>query len=248
MDTDIEEINKDSLDEISVTSTSGLCGPTINYNSREAFLKAISIGCQAVVACARQLNIMDEEHGKGDYGTRLARAAKAVQDAVQRNEIDGRNLYATFEQISCIIRETADDSALEMYSEFFYNIAKAFSKHETEIEVTALIWLNALTYANEAMKAKVFPVEEQALLTSLVAIEKDMKNAIDEDLDPIQVYEVAVHAAESFTTEVLNAQRSKAANSKGPKYPDPRAHAVGIWMRGSFEGTKLKLSHVTNKS
>lgn len=25
------------------------------------------------------------------------------------------------------------------------------------------------------------------------------------------------------------------------KYPDPGAHAVGIWMRGAYEGVKLKL-------
>ncbi|XP_017892386.1 probable dihydroxyacetone kinase [Ceratina calcarata] len=247
MNGSIKEINKDSLNEISMPRMGELRGPTLEYNTGEAFLKVISTGCEALIACARQLNIMDKEHGNGDYGTRLAHAAEAVQDAIQKDEVHGRNLYVTFKQISCIIRGTVDDSAGEIYSDFFYNIAEGFSKHESETRVTALTWLNVLTYANKALKAKVFPEQEQALLTSLGTVQKDLENALDQDFDPIEVYEAAVNAAESFTSRVLNA-RSTAGNSKGPKYPDPRAHAVGIWMRGSFEGTKLKLSHIINKS
>lgn len=42
----------------------------------------------------------------------------------------------------------------------------------------------------------------------------------------------------------LRAAEDAVQNTKisGRKYPDPGAHAVGIWLRAVFEGIKLKCS------
>lgn len=60
-----------------------LQGPTMNHKTSQIFLLIISMACEAIIACERQLNIMDQKYGNGDYGTSLACGAKAIQNAIQ---------------------------------------------------------------------------------------------------------------------------------------------------------------------
>lgn len=65
-----------------------------------AFLVALTYACQALTACARQLDVMDEERGDGNYGSALARCADAVRAAIEvrtrdeREKIDSRSFGA----------------------------------------------------------------------------------------------------------------------------------------------------------
>lgn len=47
------------------------------------FLIILTFACEALIACARQLDIMDEESGNGDYGTKLASSANAIKIAIK---------------------------------------------------------------------------------------------------------------------------------------------------------------------
>lgn len=53
----------------------------MNYETGQAFLSIISMACEAIIVCTEQLNKMDKEYG--DYGTSLARGAKAIQNDIQ---------------------------------------------------------------------------------------------------------------------------------------------------------------------
>lgn len=53
----------------------------MNYETGQAFLSIISMACEAIIVCTKQLNKMDQEYG--DYGTSLARGAKAIQNDIQ---------------------------------------------------------------------------------------------------------------------------------------------------------------------
>jgi len=48
-----------------------------------AFLTVLTFACEALIACAKQLDIMDEEHNDGNYGTVLAHSANAIKLAIK---------------------------------------------------------------------------------------------------------------------------------------------------------------------
>lgn len=58
-------------------------GPAMQSRSGAAFLTAITFACEAVIACTRQLDIIDEECGEGNYGTALARGANAIKTEIK---------------------------------------------------------------------------------------------------------------------------------------------------------------------
>lgn len=51
--------------------------------SGPGFLVILTFACDALVACVRQLNIMDEECGDGNYGTTLAHTASVIKIAIK---------------------------------------------------------------------------------------------------------------------------------------------------------------------
>lgn len=52
------------------------------------FLVILTFACEALIACVRQLNIMDEECGNdGNYGTTLAHTAGVIKVAIKVQRI-----------------------------------------------------------------------------------------------------------------------------------------------------------------
>lgn len=58
-------------------------GPMIQSQNGPAFLTVLTFACEALIACARQLDIMDKECGDGNYGTILAHSANAIKLAIK---------------------------------------------------------------------------------------------------------------------------------------------------------------------
>ncbi|XP_026297461.1 uncharacterized protein LOC100578937 isoform X3 [Apis mellifera] len=204
-----------------------LQGPTMNYETGQAFLSIISMACEAIIVCTEQLNKMDQEYG--NYGTSLARGAKAIQNDIQKNKISGTNLYITFTQISHIIQRTVGGLQGGLYSYFFYNVAKAFSKYQNDKEITIDMWLHVLTIANKALEQiKISSINNDILLTILITIQIDLENALNKNMDPFDAFGVAVKAAENFNTNILHTHSFH-------EFKYPQAHAIGIWMRAAYE-------------
>ncbi|XP_076379857.1 triokinase/FMN cyclase isoform X2 [Megalopta genalis] len=217
-------------------TNTNLQGPSMCHETSKKFISIILTACEAIIACMNQLNILDQEYGKGDYGTNLANGALAIKDAIQENKILSINPCVAFRQISYIIERTVDGVQGGLYSLFFNNISKAFSSYETTKQITVDTWFNALTTAIEAIKEFDVPcIDDHVFIVVLKAMQLNLEKALNKNLDPITAFGAAVKAAEYFT-----------ADNK-LKYPCPDAHAVGIWMRGAYEGIKLKLPNYNGK-
>ncbi|KZC11616.1 Dihydroxyacetone kinase 2 [Dufourea novaeangliae] len=248
---DILELKEDS--EINLSTQGKYCkhknivdeklqGPLMGYETGQTFLSIISIACEAVIACTKQLNTLDQEFGNGMYGTSLARGAQAIKDAIQENKMLATYPCVTFTQISHIIERTVDGVQGGLYSLFFNNIAKVFSKYENNKQITVDMWLNALITANDAIKElHISYLDDQVLVAVLMKVQFSLMNALNENVDPIAAFGIAVTAAENFTLNAIHMRSSDAKTNKKFKYLHPEAHAVGIWLRGAYEGIKLKL-------
>lgn len=65
----------------------------------------------------------------------------------------------------------------------------------------------------------------------LNACAKVVEESLTNNVNEVEAFGNGVAAAEE------TAQKTKLANRK---YPDPGAHAVGIWLRALYEGVKLR--------
>ncbi|XP_031826521.1 folliculin [Nomia melanderi] len=209
------------------TENINLQGPLMRHESGKKLLSIISTACEATVACTNQLNKLDQECGKGDYGTNLAYGAQAINNAIQDNKIFSVNPCVTFMQISHIIEKSVDGIQGTLYSLFFNNISKAFSKYESDEQITVDMWSNILITANRGIIELGVPhIDDQILVAVLINVQFHFTKALNDNRDPMTAFGMAVKAAENFSI-----------NNK-LKYPCPEAHAVGIWMRGAYECTK----------
>ncbi|KAI4498142.1 hypothetical protein M0802_006628 [Mischocyttarus mexicanus] len=217
-------------------------GAMIENRSGQALLIIITFACEALIVCAEQLDIMDKVIGDGDCGTSLARGANAIKTAIKENKLNITNPFVIFTQISCIIEKEMDGLQGGLYSLFFHAIAKVFC--ETEDQITPRTWLNGLIAGNKVISefGKV-SVGDRTMLDPLMAAQDVLSNTLDAKMHPIQAFGEAVKAAEKCAIQTLymRASRGCASLLKSKTYPDPGAHAVGIWMRAAYEGVKLKL-------
>lgn len=58
-------------------------GPIMQAQNGSSFLTVLTFACEALIACARQLDIMDAECSDGNYGTTLAHSASAIKLAMK---------------------------------------------------------------------------------------------------------------------------------------------------------------------
>ncbi|KAL2736072.1 triokinase/FMN cyclase-like [Vespula maculifrons] len=217
-------------------------GPMIDDRTGQVLLIIISFACEALIACTEQLNIMDEECGDGDCGTTLARGATAIKTAIKGNKINGSNPFITFMHISCIIEKEMGGLQGGLYSLFFHAVAKVFA--ETDDQVIPRTWLNALIAGNKVISefGKV-SFGDRTMLDPLISAQNVLSNSLDIQMHPIQAFGEAVKAAEkcAIQTVYTRIHKTNLMKCKKFKYPDPGAHAIGIWMRAAYEGVKLKL-------
>ncbi|KAK2586481.1 hypothetical protein KPH14_010750 [Odynerus spinipes] len=219
-------------------------GPMLCSRNGQVLLTIICFACEALIACAEQLNVMDKDCSDGDCGTTLARGANAIRTAIKENKINGTCPFVTFTHISCIVEKLMGGLQGGLYSLFFHAVAKVFAENDEEI--IPRTWLNALIAGNKVIAefGKV-SVGDRTMLDPLIAVQNVLSNALDAKVHPIQAFGEAVKAAENCAMQTMNIRafcgEDSVMKSKTFKYPDPGAHAVGIWMRAAYEGVKLKL-------
>ncbi|XP_015191490.1 PREDICTED: triokinase/FMN cyclase-like isoform X2 [Polistes dominula] len=218
-------------------------GPKLDDRSGEGLLTCILFACDALISCTEQLNRMDREFGDGDCGKTIARGADAIKDAIQMKKLRSTtNPFLIFTDISCIIEKEMGGVQGGLYSIFFYAVAKAFS--EADDKITSRTWLNALTEGNKVISEfGQVSFGDRTMLDPLIAAQNELSSALDAKMHPIEAFGQAVKAAEKCAAQTLNvrAYRRRTNNFKF-KNPDPGAHAIGIWMRASYEGVKLKFA------
>jgi len=235
-----EEQNSQTAHENSIPDI----GPSMQPQNGPTFLVILTFACKALIACARQLNIMDEECGDGNYGTLLAHSASAIKLAIKEGRILATTPSIAFTQISRIIEKEMDGLEGGIYSVFFDTAAKNFLRYRNDEEMTANMWLTALTSANKTIsEVSRISIGNQTMLGALISAENKLRDALNSSSSPVNAFGEAVKAAEIFAMQTVHMSGSSfvsSTNHKTLKYPDPGAHAVGIWMRAAYEGVKLK--------
>ncbi|KAL0108763.1 hypothetical protein PUN28_014120 [Cardiocondyla obscurior] len=219
-------------------------GPLIQPQNGPAFLTVLTYACEALIACVRQLNIMDEECGDGNYGTIIAHCANAIKLEIKEGRILATRPSTTFAQISRVIEKEMVGLQGGIYSLFFDTVAKSFLRFRNDEQITANMWLAALTSANKVISEvnKISP-SDRTMLDALIPAENKLRDALNCGLNSVNAFGEAVKAAETSAMQTVYMSGSHSTDRKTFKYPDPGAHAVGIWMRAAYEGVKLKFGH-----
>ncbi|XP_011880660.1 PREDICTED: putative 3,4-dihydroxy-2-butanone kinase isoform X2 [Vollenhovia emeryi] len=233
---------------IQTAHENGTCttGPMIQPQNGPAFLTVLTFACEALIACARQLDIMDEECGDGDYGTVLARSAGAIKLAIKEGRLLATRPATTLVQISHIIERETGGSEGGIYSLFFDAAAKSFLRFRNDEQMTASMWLAALTSANKMIsEVSGASIGDRTMLDALIPAENRLTQALNSGSNSVDAFGEAVKAAETFAMQTVHMSGTRSADSdrKTLKYPDPGAHAVGIWMRAAYEAVKLKFAY-----
>lgn len=114
--------------------------------------------------------------------------------------------------------------------------------------MTANMWLTALTSANKMLsEVSGTSIGDRTMLDALISVENKLRDALNSGSNAVNAFGEAVKAAESFAMQTVHTSGSDrtvdSINCKTFKYPDPGAHAVGIWMRAAYEGVKLKFGY-----
>ncbi|XP_011703663.1 PREDICTED: putative 3,4-dihydroxy-2-butanone kinase [Wasmannia auropunctata] len=233
----MEEQNSQTTCE---NSTSNI-GPIMQPQNGSSFLIVLTFACEALIACAKQLDIMDEEYGDRNYGTILAHSANAIKLAIKEGRILATRPFQTFTQISHIIEKETNSSEGGIYSLFFDTAAKSFLKFQNNEQMTANMWLTALTSANKMLsEVSGTSIGDRTMLDALISVENKLRDALNSGSNAVNAFGEAVKAAESFAMQTVHTSGSDRTTFK---YPDPGAHAVGIWMRAAYEGVKLKFGY-----
>ncbi|XP_072757656.1 folliculin [Anoplolepis gracilipes] len=207
-------------------------GPMIQSQSGPKFLVILTFACEALIACVRQLNIMDEECGDGNYGTTLAHSANVIKVAIKEGRISATRPSIAFTQISQIIEKKMGGLESGIYSLFFYTIAKSFLKFQDDEQLTANMWLIVLTSANEVIsEVSGTLIGERSMLNALIPAQHKLRDALNSGLSPINAFGEAVQAAETSAMQTVHMSKLHPIDSTNY----PRAHAVGIWMRAAYE-------------
>ncbi|XP_012283909.1 triokinase/FMN cyclase isoform X2 [Orussus abietinus] len=222
-------------------------GPSMAERTGQVFLMILTFACEALIACAEQLNIMDEDSGDGDCGTTLRKGADALKSAIKAGEIEATKPFVAFSQISHIAETLMGGLQGGLYSIFFDAGAKVFAGCPEDRTIDASIWLEALTSGNDAIsefgKAS---RGDRTMLDPLLAAQDKLCDLLSTNCHPIIAFGEAVKAAETQAIKTrrmpATVGRASLVKCKSFEHPDPGAHAVGIWMRAAYEGVKLKFN------
>lgn len=127
------------------------------------------------------------------------------------------------------------------YIHYFLILLQRFRDDE---QLTVNMWLSVLTSANERIsEVSGTSIGERSMLDALIPAQHKLRDALNLGSKPIDAFGEAVKAAETSAMQTVHISGSHSVDSticKTFKYPDPGAHAVGIWMRAAYEGFKLK--------
>ncbi|XP_060522781.1 triokinase/FMN cyclase-like isoform X2 [Cylas formicarius] len=202
-------------------------GPKLRIGAANVLLLCIQFASDALISCEKMLNKMDSERGAGDVGSRLKRVAEVLKRRIKDKKLILNCPFTLFLSLSKIFEDIVGGTMGTVYGVAFEGAAKIFGTHKEEDEVTALMWSEAFGHACESLRrfGKSGTMYEPFRAGS---------EAVKEGLAKGEKFIIA------FGMGVGEAERSARDTRGDNRYPDPGAHAVGIWMRAVYEGLKLK--------
>jgi triose/dihydroxyacetone kinase / FAD-AMP lyase (cyclizing) len=186
--------------------------------------------------------------GDGDTGSTLLKGANAVVQHLQDHTIILEYPTLLLQNLAKIIRDSMGGTSGALYALFFQAAANAFANVSDNLNnITRCS--NALTLGVQAISFYgLSKLCDRTMLDPLMAGEAALQQAIAEEkglLDVLNAFTTACENSAAATVE-MQPKSGRAAYSATRnlklKYPDPGAHAVGIWCRALFEATKYTLA------
>ncbi|XP_008213632.1 triokinase/FMN cyclase [Nasonia vitripennis] len=230
-------------DEISEKERSE--SPNDGFTGKNIFLKAVEYACEAVIACAKKIDMLDKPSTPEDSkrcGTRLATAAESIKTLIREKEFLEMSLPDMLFRISLVFEQDEQDPQARLYMKFFSSIYKVIDdRSDSQEDLDVKDWMYAFDKAIDSVNkvAKDTRLED----VFLVAREAFDDAYFDAGLNSIDAIGEAVLIAQKQTSHVVpNSGKipEKYMNDKYCGFDElAGAHAVGVWMRGAYEGMKL---------
>jgi dihydroxyacetone kinase len=193
---------------------------------------AIEAACMALIAAEGELTEMDRVTGDGDLGASMARAARAVLDALSFYPLD--NIPATLKALGHTLRRELGGSSGPFYGVLFLRCGSVLESQG----VTGLSsWADALAQGCKAITelggAK---PGDRTMLDALDPLAK----ALQQGAGLKAATEAAERGAEATAQMKPRLGRSSYLGDRVLGHLDPGAKAVAVWLRAACEPLRLR--------
>ena len=219
--------------EVNTTATVP-AGSAPQTESGKKVRNAIEAACKALITAEGELTEMDRVTGDGDLGASMARAAKAVQDALTSYPLD--NIPATLKALGHTLRRELGGSSGPLYGALFLRCGSVLeSLGATELSS----WADALAQGCQAISE----------LGGAKPGDRTMLDALDPFVKTLQQDKAVKTTREAVLAAVEAAERGADATAQmkprlgrssylGDRvlgHPDPGAKAIALWLRAACE-------------
>jgi triose/dihydroxyacetone kinase / FAD-AMP lyase (cyclizing) len=196
--------------------------------------QAIEAACKALLAAESELTEMDRVTGDGDLGVSMARAARAVQDAVASYPLD--NIPATLKALAHTLRRELGGSSGPLYGVLFLRCGSVLeASHATGLAQ----WAEAIDQGCRAISelggAK---PGDRTMLDALDPFAKMLQRetGVRATQDAVlAAVEAAERGAEATAQMQPKLGRSSYLGGRVLGYPDPGAKAIAVWLRAASD-------------
>ena len=216
------------------TSSNVPAGSGAHTEAGKRISNALEAACKALIAAEGELTEMDRVTGDGDLGTSMARAAKAVQDALTSYPLD--NIPATLKALGRTLRRELGGSSGPLYGVLFLRCGSVLeSLGATELSS----WADALAQGCRAISelggAK---PGDRTMLDALDPLVKTLQQdkAVKTTREAIlAAVEAAERGADATAQMKPRLGRSSYLGDRVIGHPDPGAKAIALWLRAACE-------------
>jgi dihydroxyacetone kinase len=196
--------------------------------------QAIEAACKALLAAETELTELDRATGDGDLGVSMARAARAVRDAVASYPLD--NTPATLKALAHTLRHELGGSSGPLYGVLFLRCGSVLEAGRAS---GLAQWAEAIDQGCQAISelggAK---PGDRTMLDALDPLAKMLQREIGVKATGDAVL-AAVEAAERGAEATAHMQpklgRSSYLGVRVLGYPDPGAKAIALWLRAASD-------------
>jgi dihydroxyacetone kinase len=194
--------------------------------------RAIEAACQALFLAEPELTELDRITGDGDLGASMARAAKAVQEAMSSYPLN--DISRTLQALAHTLARELGGSSGPFYGVFFLRCGNILGRSRTMEKAQ---WAQALEEGCQAISELGGATQgDRTMLDALYPFVNTLKQ--QNEATPQAVW-AAVEAAEQGAAATAQMKpklgRSSYLGDRVLGHPDPGAWAVSIWLRAVTE-------------
>jgi dihydroxyacetone kinase len=215
-----------------IPTSSTLVGGIAQIDRGTKTERAIKAACQALILSEPELTELDRITGDGDLGAGMARAAKAVQEAISSYPLN--DISRTLQALAHTLARELGGSSGPFYGVFFLRCGNILGRSRT---IEKAQWAQALEEGCQAISelGGANP-GDRTMLDALYPFVKTLKQ--QNEATPQAVW-AAVEAAEQGAAATAQMKpklgRSSYLGDRVLGHPDPGARAVSIWLRAVTE-------------